>query len=368
MNDQVVVKKGFGQRFSNSLAALPIGILLLIIGIFMLASNEKKAVTNQKDVVEMRKTYVEVDSKSVDANNNGKLVVTSGKLVYSPSTMTDSTFGVSLETPILERKVEIFEWVEETQESNDSTTYTYTKQWNDDLISSAKFNTPAGHTNPTYVPYDDDSYRTKSLTVGAFTLSEKFVNALSASSDLKSIPGDVKLPEGYKVVGNYITNAADMANPQVGDIRISYKYGDYTDVTVLGNQTDSRIDSFKTKKGSSIIRLEHGILSGDEVITNIENENNMMKWIFRILGTLLIVIGLNMLTSPITNLAAYVPFLGNLVNGAVGLVMFILGLAISLVVIAISWFVVRPLLSIALIAVVIALIYFLRMKSKKTTK
>ncbi len=368
MNDQVVVKKGFGQRFSNSLAALPIGILLLIIGIFMLASNEKKAVTNQKDVVEMRKTYVEVDSKSVDANNNGKLVVTSGKLVYSPDKMIDSTFGISFVTPILERKVEVFEWVEDREDTNDTTTYTYHKEWKDELISSAKFNTPAGHQNPTYIAYEKDSFRTKSLTVGAFTLSEKFVNALSASSDLKAIPEDVQLPEGYKVVGNYITNTADMANPQVGDIRISYKYGDYTDVTVLGNQTDSRIDSFKTKKGSSIVRLEHGILSGDEVITNIENENNMMKWVFRILGTILIIIGLNLLTSPITNLAAYVPFLGGLVNGAVGLVMFILGLAISLVVIAISWFVVRPLLSIVLIALVIALIYFLRTKSKKTTK
>ena len=366
MDDQVVVKKTFGSRFKNSISGVLVGLLLIIIGIVMLACNEKNALKNKKDAIELRKNYVEVVSDQVDTENNGNLVVTSGKLVWSPSNATDKIFGVTYNTPVLERKVEIYEWVEESTETNDSTTYSYSKSWNNSIVNSNNFHKKEGHTNPTAMPYENDEVTADTLTIGAYSLTSIFVGKLNAGEDLLDLSA-ATVPVGYRVDGNYITNSADLSNPQVGDVRISFKYGDYKDVTVMGKLNGSRIESYKTKKGSSITSMMHGILSGDEVITSIENANNAMKWIMRILGTILIIIGLNALAGPITNLTSYVPILGSIFNGAVGLVMFILGLAISLVVIAISWFVVRPILSILLIAVVVGLVYLLK-RFKKDTK
>ena len=59
------------------------------------------------------------------------------------------------------------------------------------------------------------------------------------------------------------------------------------------------------------------------------------------------------------------PFLGNIANLGVGLVSWVLGLAWSLVVIAIGWLVYRPVLGVALLVAAAALIWFLGKKSKE---
>ena len=91
-------------------------------------------------------------------------------------------------------------------------------------------------------------------------------------------------------------------------------------------------------------------------------ENKFFKWLWRIIGTLIIISSIGSLFDPIQKLANYIPILRNIVAIGVSIVSFIVGLSISLIVIAIAWFRYRPLLSIALIAIVIALFIFLKMK------
>ena len=67
----------------------------------------------------------------------------------------------------------------------------------------------------------------------------------------------------------------------------------------------------------------------------------------------------------ITSIASKVPVLGNIANGAASVVSTVLGLGLSLLVIAIAWFRFRPILSIVLIVVVVALVVFLKMYQPK---
>ena len=63
---------------------------------------------------------------------------------------------------------------------------------------------------------------------------------------------------------------------------------------------------------------------------------------------------------------SYVPILGSIVGGAVGLISFILGLAISLVVIAVAWLRYRPTLGITLLVIVAALIILLIIRGRNS--
>ena len=58
------------------------------------------------------------------------------------------------------------------------------------------------------------------------------------------------------------------------------------------------------------------------------------------------------------------PVLGKIVGGATSVVSTVLGLAISLVVIALAWFRFRPIISLILIVVVAALVFFLKYYKK----
>ena len=103
------------------------------------------------------------------------------------------------------------------------------------------------------------------------------------------------------------------------------------------------------------------------MINDIETANKFTKWLYRIIGTLLIIMAIGSVLGPITTLIGYIPFLGKVVNSMIGVVSFLVGLVISLVVIAIAWFAARPIVSIILIVIIVglivALVYFKKNKA-----
>lgn len=370
MNNDVVKvtnKQGFFGKMGNSFSGIIIGIILLFGGISLLWWNEHNNVKNIKDVKEMRDQVIDVSSKEIKDSNEGKLIATSGKLDYNESVMSDSTFNISAKTPVLERIVEMYEWVEESKTEDDTTTYTYKKEWKDEIIDSTEFNTIKGHENPSYMAYESDRIVTDDdLKVGEFTLISSFKDLLSADKNV--IPTeDTVLPEGYVIFNKYITNSKDMENPEIGDIRISYKKADYKDVSVLGKQVGDTISEYTTKKNTNIKKIVKGTTNGTGMINEIESANKFMKWIYRILGILLIVTGVSSILGPITTLIGYIPFVGKVVNSMIGVISFLVGLAISLVVIAISWFAARPIVAIVSL-VVAALLIFVFIKYVKNNK
>lgn len=363
-------KQGFFAKMSSSFSGIIVGILILIGGIAMLWTNEHNNVKNIKDVKELRDQVVDVSSTEVNDKYDGKLIATSGKLNYGDATITDSIFGISAQTPVLERTVEVYQWVEASETKDDKTTYTYSKEWSEKLVDSSEFNTPSGHENPVELKYESERFETEeTLKVGSFSLISSFKKLLPANKNV-AIPEDITLPEGYKVNNKYITNSADVANPAIGDIRISYTKNDYKEVSVLGKQKDDTISEYTTKKNTNVKKLVEGETNGAGMINSIESANKMAKWIWRFLGALLIIIGVGAILGPITTLIGYIPFLGKIVNSMIGVVSFIIGLSIALIVIAISWFAARPIVAIISLVVVAALVaglvYYFKNNKKNT--
>ena len=372
-NDKVVVKKekqGFFEKIGSSIASIPIGIFLVIFGVFSLASNEKANVNNIKSVKELRDQIIDISSSKIDAKNDGKLVALSGKLEYGEIPLVDTTFNVTAKAPKLERVVEMYEWVETATEKDDKITYTYSKDWSDKIIDSSEFNTSTNHENPAVMPIEGTVITVEDdLKVGAFTLIDSFKDQIQTDDSYRDFT-NVVLPEGYIIDNKYITNSADATNPQVGDIRISYKIANYSSVSVLGKQIDNTIGAYDTKTNSTFAKLYKGTKNSTQMINSIESGNKFSKWTRRLFGALLIIFGLSLILGPVTTLIGYIPFLGNIVNSMIGVISFILGLIISLIVIAISWFVVRPILSICLLVVVaglvVGIIYLKKIKSQPT--
>ncbi len=367
MSDTVVEKKGFGTRMKNSFSGIIGGIIFVIIGIVVLVMNERSNVINIHDVKEMRDSYVEIKSSTIDKENDGKLVVTNGKLDFGEEVLKDEKFDVSVTTPLLVRKVEVYQWKEEKEESDDKTTYNYVKEWSTEKINSKSFHEASGHKNPETIPYEGTSYHAKELKIGVYKLSDAFNSKISANKTYGDLEA-AKLPEGYKIYNNFITNTEEPENPKIGDVRISFGYADYNDVTVMGKLKFDTIVEYTTKEKTNVTYFTEGTHDGAYIINSIEKGNKMMKWILRLVGTLLIIGGIAALFGPLTTLTSYVPILGRLVSGATGIVSFLVGLAISLIVIAISWIVFRPLLGIGLLAGAIILIILAKKAGTKKDK
>ena len=354
------------QKVKNVFSGVISGIIFIIIGTALLWFGEKNNVANIKTVKEIEDKVISVASDSVDSNNEGKLICTNGDLVVNDDMVSDSTFNVGIKTSRLVRVVEMYQWEEDEEtDSDNNTTYTYKKVWSDDLIDSSEFRR-SGHDNPTMMPYEGEEFLASSVNVGKFSLSDKQKSNLGLSSTLQ-IPDTAVIPTNYKKLNSYITNSLEEANPQIGDVRISFKYNNWNAVTILAVQTGDSFSDFISKAGKNVNRVENGKLTSAEIINQMKKENKIIKWIIRVVGILLNIFGFVGIVSLITNILNKIPFFGNIVSSAINFILSIVGFIYSLIIIIIAWFRYRPLLCLILllvIAALIALIFYIKKKSQ----
>ena len=352
------------NRIGNSFKGVVGGFIFLVLGVILLWWNEGNNVKNLKTTAELEDSYIDVKSDKVESKNDGKLVATHGKLINEKE-LTDETFGVTIKTPIMKRTVEVYQWKETSNTDNDgNTTYSYNKDWSERLIDSSEFH-ETGHDNPTSKLYEDKTYTSDDVKVGAFSLSSEQVEKLSTKANFTEFNQETINGLNLKITNNYITNSEDFENPKIGDVRITFTFNNSTEVSVLAIQSDDSFVDFTSKAGKKVNRIVDGSHNGKDMIESIRSEDKFMKWILRFFGFIICMAGFRTILKPISAISSYVPLLGSLVGTAMGLVSFVLSLSLSLFVIAIAWIRFRPIVGISLIAIVVALIIFLIIRSKK---
>ena len=347
------------------------GLLLLVIGIGVLWYNEGRTVKTQATINEAKKVYTDIKSDKIDQKYDGKLVATKGKLDISETTpLTDSEFGISVKGAKLVRTVEMYQWEEKCDtEEDDKKNCTYEKIWDDNLIDSSSFE-KGGHDNPTAMPYESQTYIADNVRLGAFLIPEELISKLSTNKK----KNNTELTEEYKnniegitINREYLTNVKDNT-PEIGNIRITFSYLDSENVSILAVQTGDTFEAFTSKKGKDIYTIVKGNKTGAQILEGMTKSNNTIKWILRFVGILLTIGAFSTMFSFITNLTDRIPILGNIVSGATGLISTALGLGVSLIVIAIAWFRYRPILSIVLLLIVVAIIVCIKTGILNKTK
>jgi len=382
----------YGQRLAGSAKGMIGGLLMFIIGTCLLWWNEGRTVRTAKAIGDAA-SHVEsvADVSRVDASLNGKLIHASA-FADTKDTLTDDMFGVRELAIRLDRKVEYYQWVENAQTrerekigggKETTTTYTYEKKWVDKPVNSAEFKDPQYQSaNKVLSEVEERNEMAQHVTFGAYTLPELFVASISGSE-----PVEVRMTEEQRFTWNerlhmlrpkvntetsLVHTSANTVylglspnSPQVGDVRVTFTKVPPADISLIAQVDGSTFKAYRAKNGQSFSRVQMGTVSADEMIEQARSENNMLTWVLRLVGVLLIVIGLRGMFGLLPMLFKVLPFLGSIVDAGVGLVSWIFGLAWSLIIIAIAWLVFRPIIGISLLVLAIAGIVFLKRRGKK---
>ena len=157
-------------------------------------------------------------------------------------------------------------------------------------------------------------------------------------------------------------------SPEVGDVRVTFEQIVPAKVTVMAVVDGDSFKPFKAKNGKRFQTLVMGSKSGDEIIDAEKSANNTLLWIFRIVGILLVIGGLKGIFGFIETILKVVPFIANIFGWGVGLVCTVIGIAWSLIVIALAWLFYRPVLGIALLALAGFLVWVFAFKGKDKLK
>ena len=382
----------YGQRLAGSAKGMIGGLLMFIIGTCLLWWNEGRTVRTAKAIGDAA-SHVEsvADVSRVDASLNGKLIHASA-FADTKDTLTDDMFGVRERAIRIDRKVEYYQWVENAQTKErekigggkeTTTTYTYEKKWVDKPVNSAEFKDPQYQSaNKVLSEVEERNEMAQHVTFGAYTLPELFVASISGSE-----PVEVRMTEEQRFTWNerlhmlrpkvntetsLVHTSANTVylglspnSPQVGDVRVTFTKVPPADISLIAQVDGSTFKAYRAKNGQSFSRVQMGTVSADEMIEQARSENNMLTWVLRLVGVLLIVIGLKGMFGLLPMLFKVLPFLGSIVDAGVGLVSWIFGLAWSLIIIAIAWLVFRPIIGISLLVLAIAGIVFLKRRGKK---
>ena len=352
------------EKIKNAIGGVVGGFICIIIGIVLLWWNEGNDVKNIKTIEEARGSLVNVSSESVDSSNEGKLVSTNGKIKVIDESLKDDYFNIIVpNTGKLVRVVEMYQWVEECETEDDRTVCEYDKEWLTTLESSSSFE-ESGHDNPSTMPFEEAAYYANEVELGAFKLSSTQIQMLSTGATVTP-DQNAFLPNGYKVLDKYITSADSMSNPNIGDVRVSFKYNTDTTITVLAMQKGNSFADFKSKQGKVLNELRSGALTGEEMIDVVETQNNILKWVLRLVGVLLVTGGFAGLLTPILMVLSIIPLVGDGIAGVLRFIASLVGFAVSMLVIAIAWIAFRPLIGICLLAVVVGIVALIVVLIKK---
>lgn len=224
----------------------------------------------------------------------------------------------------------------------------------------------SGYDNPTSAAYSSDSFYAEKVRLGNYLLSSSQISQMETDKAFSPSGSNVAIPDGYKSQGEYVTNAGNLDKPQIGDVRISWKYNGWKEVSLIVKVSGNSFVSYTSEAGKNVNFVMEGTRTSAEMIEVMRTQDKIMKWLFRLIGFLVIFFGYLSVITPLTKLLSYVPILGNVVNFAFVLMLFLLSLAHSLLVILIAWFRYRPILSICLLAAcaVIGILFFLLKKKK----
>lgn len=156
--------------------------------------------------------------------------------------------------------------------------------------------------------------------------------------------------------------------PEVGDVRVTFEKVVPAKVTVMAVVDGDTFKPFKAKNGKRFETLVMGKKTGDEIIEDAQDANSMWTWVFRILGIFLVVTALKMIFGFLSMILKVVPFLSSIMGFGVGIICWVIGVAWSLIIIAIAWIFYRPVLGIILLAIAGFLVWVFAFKGKDKLK
>ncbi len=287
-----VTRTGWGGRLGGAVKGMIFGLILFIAGFPLLFWNEGRAVKRYKALEEGAGVVVSVPADTVNAANEGNLIhvvgladtkevladgagvsaqaasvssdradpANNGKLIHvagmaAPGgVLPDRDFGVSAAAIKLERRVAMFQWIEQGD--------AYVRGWETKPIDSNRFQQPQGHENPRAMPFRSKRLVSQNVKVGVFQVPRQHLGKLDHFEPLRLTSEDVDLPQNMVSRvrihngGLYIGN--DPGAPAIGDVMISYRVVPPTVVTLIGQQNGTAVEPYPTGSGAVIERFAVG--------------------------------------------------------------------------------------------------------------
>lgn len=367
-----------------------VGLVLFVGGTWLLYWNEGRSVATAEAIGEAQRATVEMpDVTKIDPQFEGKMIHATGP-ADTQDTLRDAFSGLNTTAISLKRQVEFYQWVEQSKSetrkkvgggSETITTYTYRQAWRNSPEDSSVFKDRdyANKNTVLTTAVQSETMYAKNVSFGAYMLPQFVIERISGAvpSELSLTEDDVAdlngrlFPDADEQSYVHIENnnviylGLSPSSPQIGDMRVTYTEVKPTTISILAQVTGNTFEQFRASNNNTFSKVSMGTVGADNMFGEAYASNTMMTWGIRGGGILLIIISLALFMSPLSVLASIIPLFGSIVGAGTFFVAFLIGLAWSLLIIAIAWLRFRPLLGGGLLAGVIVLLLLFHFRRRR---
>ncbi len=378
-----VTEESWFSRLGGAIKGIFIGGLLFLVSFPLLFWNEGRAVRTAKGLKEGAGAVVQVDT-TPSKDHEGDFVHVSGPLSTS-EVLEDELFNVRGEGIRLRRQVDMYQWVEKSEQekkkkigggTKTTTTYSYTQKWLGHIENSDNFKEKSGHENPKQMPFSSFQAQARDVSLGGFRLPESLINRVDGDQpiavDKETLPAEIAEKVVIREEGNQGSTiywsqqpGGPSETPAIGDVRIRFTLAPAETVSIMSQQRGDSFEPFQTSTGTELHMLQMGSVSPEQMIAKAEADNRMFTWLLRGAGLLVMFIGLAMIMRPLSVLGDVIPFFGSILEMGTMIVAGLVSLSLSLCTISFAWIFYRPLLGVPLLAAGIAIIVFVVSRARK---
>jgi transcriptional regulator with XRE-family HTH domain len=375
-----VSRQSWGSRLRGAVSGVVVGLALLVGASVLLFLNEGRAVRRAQALQEGARTVQPLSDPAPAPERDGSLVHTVGRAVTN-EVLEDSALGVRAPALKLRRRVEMYQWQEETRTEERTKVgggtekvkiTSYDRGWSDSPIDSSRFAEPAGHQNPPF-PLTGQEWVASDIRLGRLRLGSALVARLERGETLS--PDEQTLERARALLGRPVSLSQDglyvgasSGAPEIGDLRIAHTVVRPAEVSVVAELRGDALETYRTTNRGTIALLQYGNFTADQMFAAARAGNRMLTWILRFAGFLAFFLGFAALLRPLRVAADVFPPLGRLVGAGLGVAALGLAAISSLVVIAAGWMFYRPLLAAVLLALALAMVVWLWRRTRRRTR
>lgn len=214
------------------LIAILLGLMLVLAaGAWLWTSRTAQRPADATDAA------IAVPSGEIDPANDGRRITVSGPLETDAGAV-DGELDVASKAALLFRDVEMYQWQERCVANGCG----QSMAWSAMRIDSSKFREQSGNTNPDGFPFANARFAAHPIRVGRFTIDPDLVAALPAKARPVWI-GDLppNLAAIFRDADGSLFSGDDIAQPKIGDLRVSYREVPLGEVTLTGVQRGNQL-------------------------------------------------------------------------------------------------------------------------------
>jgi len=283
--------KGISAR---ALALNVIGAVLVLAGIGLMANTARGLQDYRNAASQHGGEVMDLgENARPEAGQHGTMARVTGtpRVVEAPR---DPDFNLRVNTPVLVRHVEMFQW----REIRVGDSVHYELDWVDHLLDAGHFADSKGHANPVAFPVDGKQFDAGLVQLGGFKLDRVLLHAMPGS--VQVAPDAAVLPENlaasFSRYQNYLVTSARPGDPRLGDVRVSWNEVPLQELTVVGRINGDRLEAAGDAADGKGYVVQVGDVPVLDVFADLPEPPEFV-WSWRILSLLLASLGAFVLIS-----------------------------------------------------------------------